>query len=117
MANAGHSAVNPNAEEIWPQNESVTDLPLYEIVAKFRLPVLAKAIYTSGENDDPIDGIVDKEVYRLKRLVQMQVVIAQALPGDTGIDRVDISIPKDYRAPFKVSCRPMNNNNPNRPRA
>ena len=103
MANSGHLAVSPGADEVvWPQNEAVTDLPLYEIVAKFRLPVLAKAVNTSREKDGPIAGIVDKEVYRLKRLVQMQVVIAEALPGDTGTDRADISIPKDYRAPFKV---------------
>lgn len=82
---------------------SVKGYPIYELVAKFPLPMWVKTA-TSTKGDD---GIEAHEIYRIKRLLQIEKIIAQVIPatetgGRSSKKPLTLSIPKDYRGPFQV---------------
>ena len=81
-------------------------IPLFELVAKFRLPFITKAATTSvsgfGEGQ-----IVAGQLYRLHRLITIETVVAQVWNSrlsfhTEGKSVVELSLPVDYQGPFQV---------------
>ncbi|XP_072043940.1 uncharacterized protein [Amphiura filiformis] len=76
---------------------SSTGYPLYEIVSKFPLPVLAKLVAGTDTGSHALSGVI----YRLKRLLRIHIITAQTMPLD-GSTAEKLCIPKDYRGLFKI---------------
>ena len=79
--------------------------PLYELVAKFSLPILVKSANTSKSDHGSSDGIVAHQVYRILRMLRIETIRTHVLSPAVEANvspKSQIIIPKDYLGLFKV---------------
>ncbi|XP_072026408.1 uncharacterized protein [Amphiura filiformis] len=81
---------------------SVRGHSINELVAKFSLPILVKAVNSSKSHGT--SGIVAHEIYRIKRLLRVQTIRAHLMSSsESDVLPLEIRIPKDYRGPFQIT--------------